>query len=364
MAVLHSTTADAFTPEAYGALVDLAVKAKSIAAQTATVVGTNRHTINFPKWVSDPAVGWYAENTEISETDPTTAEVSVTPTKTAGISRISREMRDDSSPAVANLVGNGLGNQITRSLDAAFLGDSIADGPDGLLSISYTPVAASLDNLDAFVSARYAAEVNGSKLTSWIVRPAVAEALSKLKTNSTDSNESLIAFVEDGITIVGLPVLVSDQVDADTIAWGIPREHVVAVLRQGTEVVASTEAAFKHDAVLIRAVARWGLGFLNEPGVVRLLNSPIGYELTLNGSTGGTFTLSLNGTASAAIAYNAANSAVKSAIVAIDDGVTADDVTVTGSAGEFEISVPGTLTANGASLTGGSPAATATVTVA
>lgn len=341
MAVQHSTTADAFTPEDYGKLVDLATKAKSVAANTATVVSTNRHKINFPKWVSDPAVGWYAELAEISETDPTTGEVEVTPTKTAGITRISREMRDDSSPEVANLVGSGLANQITRSLDAAYLGDSVSDGPSGLLSISYTPVPASLTNLDSFVSARYAAEARGSKLTSWIVSPSVAEELSKLKTNSSDSNESLIAFVEDGLQIVGLPVLVSDQVDADTIAWGIPSEHVVAVLRQGTEVVASGDAAFKNDAVLIRAVARWGFGFLNEPGVVRLLTSPIEYAVTATGD--GTFTVKINGVETAAVNEDVSAANLKTAIVNVDDGIEAADVTVTGSAGAYSVTIPALL---------------------
>jgi hypothetical protein len=51
--------------------------------------------------------------------------------------------------------------------------------------------------------------------------PAQAEALSKLKVAS-GSNQSLIQFVEDGITVAGLPVIVSDQVDASTKFWGIP----------------------------------------------------------------------------------------------------------------------------------------------
>lgn len=270
MAVQHSSVADAFTPTDYGKLVDLAVKAKSVAARTATVVGTGGVKIAFPKWVSDPAVAWYAELATITATDPNTGEVEVTPKKVAGITRVSREMRDDSTPAVANLVADGLANQITRSLDGAYLGNTTTNGPSGLLSTAYTTVdtGASITNLDAFVSARFASEAAGSKLTSWIVRPAVAETLSKLKV-ATGSNQSLISFVEDDLRVVGLPVLISDQVDANTLFWGIPREHVVAVLRQGTEVETSKDSGFYNDAVDIRAVARWGIGFLNPGGVVR-----------------------------------------------------------------------------------------------
>ncbi|MCU1697857.1 MAG: Phage capsid protein [Mycobacterium sp.] len=275
MAMQHSSTADSFTPTDYGNLVDLAVKAKSIAGQSATTVTTDKVTINFPKWVADPAVSWLAELATITATDGSTGEVVVTPKKVGGITRVSRELAGDSSPAIGDIVGGALANQVGRSLDAAYLGNTVTNGPSGLLSAAYTAVdtGASLTNLDPFISARYAAVAAGSELTSWIVRPAIAEVVSKLKT-ATGSNQSLIQFVEDGITIAGLPVLVSDQVDALTLFWGVPKAHVVLVLRQGTEVISSKDSGFYNDAIDIRAIARYGVGFLNAPGVVRGYDAP------------------------------------------------------------------------------------------
>jgi hypothetical protein len=37
---------------------------------------------------------------------------------------------------------------------------------------------------------------------------------------------------EDGLVVAGLPVLVSDQVDAATLFWGIPKSHVVRELNR------------------------------------------------------------------------------------------------------------------------------------
>jgi hypothetical protein len=82
----------------------------------------------------------------------------------------------------------------------------------------------------------------------------------------------LLQFAEDGIVVAGLPMLVSDQVDADTLFWGIPKAHVVFVQRKGTTV--ERFPAVYNDGIDIRAVSRLGLAFLNPAGAVRGTTSP------------------------------------------------------------------------------------------
>ncbi|MBU8808070.1 phage major capsid protein [Mycolicibacterium goodii] len=270
MTMLRSSTADVFTPQDYGALVNLAVQAQSVAARTATVVQTDKEKIGFKIWVSDPAVAHYNENDTIAETDGDTDEVICIPSKTAGITSVSNELVDDSDPAMDELIGKGLANQIARAMDGAYLAQTTAKGPDGLLSVAYTSVdvpGGTLVNLDPFYEARFDAEAAGSQLTSWIVSHETAKALTLLKKQTTGSNESLTDFVEDGLTIAGLPVVRSNQVDADTLFWGIPKDHVMMVLRKDTRVERFPNV--HQDGVWLRAVARYGYAFLNEPGVVR-----------------------------------------------------------------------------------------------
>ena len=69
MALQHSNTADAWTPADYGQLVNLAVQSKSVAFQAATVFQTDKVKVNFPLWVSDPAVAWYNELDTITAAD-------------------------------------------------------------------------------------------------------------------------------------------------------------------------------------------------------------------------------------------------------------------------------------------------------
>ena len=93
-----------------------------------------------------------------------------------------------------------------------------ANAAAAIVLVAYTAVdtGSSLSNPEKFIEARFAAVAHGSELTTWVVRPAIAEALSKLKELSSGSNKNLIDFVEDGLKVVGLPVLVSDQVDSNT----------------------------------------------------------------------------------------------------------------------------------------------------
>ena len=152
MALQHSNTADAWTPADYGQLVNLAVQSKPVAFKAATVFQTDKVKANFPLWVSDPIVAWYNELDTLTATDGATGEVVVTPSKTAGIHRISSELGEDTDPAIADQIGAALANQIAEAVDKAWLANTTAKANSGLLSIAYgsvdTGAIASVANLD------------------------------------------------------------------------------------------------------------------------------------------------------------------------------------------------------------------------
>lgn len=123
--------------------------------------------------------------------------------------------------------------------------------------------------------------------------------------------------------------------------------------------------------------ARDGSVFVGEyattPAVTSLYAGATASEVqtvTVTGTpTGGTFTLSFNGATTAGIAYNAANTAVQSALQALST-IGSGNATVTGS-GPYTVTFAGTLanqnvpllTGSGAGLTGGtSPGVTVALT--
>jgi HK97 family phage major capsid protein len=270
MPMKRADQAQAWLPEDYGQALDLVVQAKSIAAKASTVVSTDKASINFPLWTADPAVGWYSELDEITPADGDTDEVVVAPTKTAGLTLLSNELVDDSDPSIGDETAKALARQIAKAIDAAYFGNTTAKGPNGLQSLAATVVdpGASITNLDPFVDARFAAEAHGANLTHWLMHPDTAKALTKLKV-ATGSNQALLQFVEDGITVAGLPVLTSTQVTGTGIsAWGIDKSQQRYVLRRGTTV--ERFDSITNDGQYVRAISRIGLGFLNPAGVVVL----------------------------------------------------------------------------------------------
>jgi HK97 family phage major capsid protein len=277
MAVLNSGLQTAWTPEDYGKLVDLVIAEKSIAFQAGTIIATPNESIRFPMLTADPAVGWYAENTQITLTDPTTNELVVTPKAVKGLTQISTEAAEDSNPAVADQIGRGLARNVAK-IDAAFFGNTVTNGPSGLLSLTGVNVVdtgtVTLTSLDAFHDAKAAALADGAEISVWLLAPDVALTLSKAKQLTSGSNVGLLDAngVGDGVTLAGVPVLVSTDVAAGN-AWGLDDSQVLVVQRTGTKVTRSVDAAFDYDAVQVRATARVSFGFANPAGVVRLYDA-------------------------------------------------------------------------------------------
>lgn len=275
MAVTNSSLQTGWTPEDYGKLLDLVIAEKSVAFRAGTVIRTDSETIRFPMLKADPAVGWYAENTQISLTDPTTDELVVTPKAVKGLTQISNEAASDSNPAVADQIGRGLARNIAKKIDAAFFGNTVTNGPSGLLSLTGINVVdtgtVTLTSLDPFHEAKAAALADGADLSVFILAPDVALTLAKAKT-ATGSNQGLFDNVGDGVTLAGVPVLVSTDVAAGN-AWGVDGSQLLVVQRTGTTIARSSDAAFDYDAVQVRGTARVGFGFANPAGVVRLYDA-------------------------------------------------------------------------------------------
>ena len=163
-------------------------------------------------------------------------------------------------------------------MDAAFFANATTNGPSGLLSLAGVNVVdtgtVTFTSADPFHDAKAAALADGAELSVFVLAPDVALSLSKAKQHASGSNVGLFDAngVVDGLTIAGVPVLVSTDVAAGN-AWGLDSSQVLVVQRTGTQITRSVDAAFDYDAVEVRGTARISWGFSNPAGVVRLYDA-------------------------------------------------------------------------------------------
>ena len=79
-------------PDQHGPLVVQPALDASVFAQVATTVTTSAHNYRIPNVSADSTAAWVAEGAEITPSDPTLQELTVTPPKVAGLTIISREL--------------------------------------------------------------------------------------------------------------------------------------------------------------------------------------------------------------------------------------------------------------------------------
>ena len=275
MALTTTTGAPVLRPEDVGDLLVVPTMNMSVAAQVSTVVTTTSKDFRVPVVLADPAAQWVTEGSEITPSDANLDEVTVTPAKLAGLSIITRELADDSSPEAAAIVGQGLARDIARKLDVAFFGSEAAPAPAGLDAlVGFTPVAlteTAWADTDAFTQAQYEAEGVGAVITTFVANPDDALALSTLK-EQTGSNRPLLQPdpTQPGRrTIGGVPLVTSPAVTPGTV-WGLPQDRTLLVLRENTEVLADRSVFFTSDRVAVRGIMRVSWGFPHPASIVKI----------------------------------------------------------------------------------------------
>ena len=280
MTLTTGTAGPLLTPEQVEDLLVLPVLAASVALNplVSTVVRLSGSTYRIPKITADPSAAWVAEGAEIPVSDMTTNELVVNPSKVAGLSVITSELAEDSSPEASTEVGAGLARDIARKVDAAFFGGVAANTPSGLGSLTVgagnvQDIAAGTapTNLDAFAQAQMLAGDVGAELTSFVANPTTALTLANMK-EATGSGKPLLGAdpsVPTRRVILGVPLLTSPEAPVGTI-WGMSAARVTTVVRRDAEVKADRSVFFTSDRVAVRATCRVGFGFPHTAALVRI----------------------------------------------------------------------------------------------
>lgn len=271
--------ASILTPEQVGELVIRPLITESIAGQVLTAVTTASREYRIPIVAADPSASWTAEGAEITVSDADVDEITVIPSKLAALSIITRELANDSSPAAAEVVGQGIVRDLVRKVDAALFAASTTNGPSGiagLSGISTVDAGAAYANVDSFSDALFTAAASNGVISAWVTNPATAKALAKVK-EGTGSNKPLLGpdpTVPGRRQILGVPLLTSPAVaTTGNVVWGFSTAYSYLVVREDAEVESDRSVFFTSDRVAIRATLRLGFGFPAPATIVKITTS-------------------------------------------------------------------------------------------
>lgn len=311
---------------------------------------------------------------------------SFAPIKLATIVTVSEEFARTNPKGLYTQLQGDLAYAIGRGIDlAVFHGKSPLTG-SALQGIDTANVIANTTNVKNLTAGNvYSGLIDGYDLVSadsnnefdgWAVDPRYRSTLVRegaWRDNNGNIDPARINLAARGGDVLGLPAQFGRAVGGDLgastdsgirvfggdysqLRYGFADQIRVkmtdtASISDGTNTYSMWQT--NQLAILIEVTFGWVLG--DKEAFVKFTHGPSTYTVTLGSPSSGNFTLTLNGKTTANIAYNAAASAVKSAIVALDDNVSASDVTVTGSnGGPYTVTVPGLLSIDGTGLTGGS----------
>lgn len=333
----------------------------SIVQRVATKIPMGPTGVKIPHWNGDVSAAWIGEGDMKPITKGSLTSQSISPAKIATIFVASAETVRANPANYLGTMRTKVATAIAMAFDEAALhgtdspfGDSLDDSTKVQHMGTNAYNSLGVDGLQKLVSA---SKKWGATLLDDTAEPILNGSLDlngrPLFVEST--YDSLTTPFREG-RILGRQTILSDHVasgsligyagDFSQVLWGQVGGLSFDVTDQATLNLGTFESPnfvslWQHNLVAVRVEAEYGL-LVNDPDAfLKLITGPLTYAVTATGD--GTFTVKVNGVESAAVAEDVSAANLKTAIVAVDDGITAGDVTVTGSAGTYEVTIPASL---------------------
>jgi HK97 family phage major capsid protein len=278
MLLTSTNTVAGILPQDWGPLLVEPVQtaARALDPTVSTLVRTASHVFHLPIVNADASASWVAEGAEITPSDPTISELVIIPSKVAGLTIVSSELAHDTSPAAAQVVGDGLARSIAQQIDAAYFGNLSAPAPSGLGALTNTAVnrivaGTTPANLDAFAQALSLVEQDAAEITSFVANPSDALMIATLKTGSGFNAPLLGTDATNGTArqILGIPLLVTPRV-AQGVIWGLSAPRNYVIMREDVSVTTDASVFFTSDRVAVRATMRVGFGFPTPKAIAKI----------------------------------------------------------------------------------------------
>ena len=190
--------------------------------------------LDIPRLTKSAVGHWVAENSAITPSDPEFDKVSLAPKHVGGIVELSRNMLQQSSPDVEQLVRADLAAVLARAIDAAAIDGAGGTEPVGVLGtvgIGSVTWAATWAKVLEFVASIETADAADGSL-AWLTHPSVLPTLANTLKVTGDAGGGFLADVPD--RMAGYPLTTTTLVPTDL---GAGNDQTALILGAWSELV-------------------------------------------------------------------------------------------------------------------------------
>lgn len=217
--------------------------------------------VSIPKHGSGLTTGWVAENSALSPSDMSFDSVTLAPKHAGGMTELSRQLIQQSSPDIEQLVREDLAAMLAKAIDSALIEGGGSNEPVGVLASVGSSGGVQSGTLATPTWAQVLgmiemAELENAPVSSWLMHPEVARKL-----RSTLKETGIAGYLLEGGRMAERPVHVTNQVppaasDKGTVILADWSQAILGVWSELDVLVNPfAETAYGKGNVLIRAMA-------------------------------------------------------------------------------------------------------------
>lgn len=206
-----TTTADKIVPDDYRASEMIGLLRNSLIVRSlgARVLSGLRGDVVIPKQTGASTAYWLAEGDSLTESNPTFDTIGMSPKHVGALSSLSRQLIQQSNPAIEQLVRDDFVQVVSAAVDKALIhGTAVAKQPVGILAAASVQVGnlATLSWANLLGLLEKLALVNASPNAA-LIHPKVATKLASTLKDSTVGAEYLL----NAGRVAGIPAHVTNQ---------------------------------------------------------------------------------------------------------------------------------------------------------
>ena len=216
--------------------------------------------VSIPKHATGNSAGWVAENAALTESAAMTFDsVTLTPKHAGGLTQVSRQLIQQSSPDIEQLIRNDLSYLLAQAIDSALIKGGGTNEPTGVLAT----VGIQTANLATLTWANVLAMLQKLDISNATAANIVASMKVKAKLQGTLKASGIAGYLMENGQMADLPVYFSNQVAEKT---GSPNtgkliagdwSQVMLGIWSEIDILVNpfAETAYSKGNVLLRAMA-------------------------------------------------------------------------------------------------------------